>query len=76
MIKLDISGTKATLQRGRWTCTHKVIERYLNSLIDPLGPSGADPYPELTIAKEAARRLRGTIISLDSQPIFRLDVVY
>lgn len=51
---LNINGTAATVQNGRWACANPTYLKLLNTTVDPLGPGGDDPHPDLTLAKKAA----------------------
>jgi len=48
----------------------------LHSMIDPDGHSGADPYPDLTIAEEAAKAYGGKVIEVDKVPDAPKDRVF
>jgi len=48
-----------------WTSTDKDIEGYLNSLLDPWGPSGSDPNPDYTAALQAVELLGGKVVVYD-----------
>lgn len=62
MIKAVIQGIPVIINDHEWTSTDKDLERLLNSMIDPAGPSGADPYPDKTYAMEAIEALGGRIV--------------
>lgn len=59
MVKVDFSGIIATIEDMAWSCEDKQLEDILNSTLDPLGPSGADPDPNYTAAVDAIERLGG-----------------
>lgn len=62
---VEINGTRAVIRDYVWHSTDKALETVLNTLLDPLGPSGADPNPDATAAEEAVKRLGGRVISAD-----------
>lgn len=53
MVKVDFNGIIATIEDMVWSCDDDQFEDVLNSMIDPLGPSGADPDPNHTAAINA-----------------------
>lgn len=61
---IDIHGIEATVTDGVWSCPQPSIQRLLQAMRDPDGPSGADPNPDLTLAREAAEGLGGTVTEL------------
>ena len=67
MIKVIVAGTNASVEHYLWSCENKVIEKYLNAVRDPLGPSGADPYPDLSLAEDAVKRLGGEVLEFEEQ---------
>ncbi len=62
---IRIGDTEATIDGYRWTCEDTTLERLLNLMLDPFGPSGADPNPDVTAARRAAVRLGGEVIRED-----------
>jgi len=58
-----------------WECSDSVMRKLLNSMVDPDGPSGADPNPPLTVADQVIAVLGGKIVSFDEEP-YDPDVVY
>lgn len=70
-----IGGEKATIDGYKWTSDDQALEELLNALLDPLGPSGADPNPSLTAAQEAVKRLGGEVVRFD-KPKFDPEAVY
>lgn len=67
MVVIDISGTRASVQNYEWVCDSPAILAVLNSFKDPDGPGGADPYPDLTLARKVEKRYpdKVSIISYD-----------
>lgn len=59
------SGLEATAADYAWRCADSVIERLLNTTIDPDGPGGEDPNPDYTLAQRAVRRFGGEVIAFD-----------
>jgi len=62
-----ILGKKATITDYEWRADNPAVANLLNSLLDPAGPSGADPNPDLTTAQEIAIRFNGEV--LDFEPV-------
>jgi len=65
MVSASIMGVEAQVENWVWSCENTLLENYLNIMRDPLGPSGADPYPDLTLAESAVERLGGKILKYD-----------
>lgn len=57
-----IGDTEATIDGYRWTCEDKTLEKSLNLMLDPFGPSEADPDPDVTAARRIAARVGGEVI--------------
>lgn len=64
-IDLGLGLSKATIDGYEWTSDDKIFEDLLNTMLDPYGPSGADPNPDLTAAQAAVKQIGGKIISFD-----------
>ena len=62
IIRIDL--IEATIADYRWTSKNKVLADMLNAMLDPLGPSGADPNPDGTAAIEAAEMLGAELVSV------------
>ena len=62
---ISLLGMKATIQAYEWVAEEERLKSLLNSLLDPFGPSGADPNPDLTAAQEAMHILGGEVVSYD-----------
>lgn len=75
MVKVEIAGITATIENYEWKSDNKSLEGALNSMLDPYGPSGSDPYPDLTAATEAMERLGGEVVEYD-EPKDEGDKVY
>lgn len=65
MVVIEIGGRRAYIQDYKWHSKDKEFEDLLNSYLDPHGVSGADPYPDGTMANYVVKRLGGKIISDD-----------
>jgi len=77
MILVQIWGVEAGIDELQWVVpTEPRVEKFLNSLIDPLGPSGADPYPDLTVAREVVDRFGGAITYQDPVPDIDENKIY
>jgi len=70
-----IGGERATIDGYEWTSDNQALEDLLNAMLDPLGPSGADPNPSLTAARSAVDRLSGEVVIFD-KPEFDPEAVY
>lgn len=75
MVKVQVGGIIATIKNYKWTSDNKHLEGALNAMLDPYGPSGSDPYPDLTAATEAVERLGGKVMEYD-KPKDEGDKVY
>lgn len=60
--KVRIYGYEASISGLKWTCSNKPLEELLNSMREPLGPSGADPDPDYTAAMRAIEELGGELL--------------
>lgn len=65
MVTVDFAGTIATIDGLEWSCEDDSLQSLLMAMLDPLGPSGADPDPDHTAAKDAADKLGGKITQRD-----------
>lgn len=75
MVKIKIGDVEATIENYKWTSKDKRLENLLNTKLDPLGPSGADPYPDLTAARQVVDWLGGEIVEYDKPPDYSQDRV-
>jgi len=62
---IQIGLIEATVDGYRWECKEHWLKRVLNAMLDPHGPSGADPNPDLHAAREAVKVFGGQIVSYD-----------
>lgn len=76
MVKIEIGGIEATIENYEWTSKNKKLESLLNTMLDPLGPSGADPYPDLTAAQAAVDRLGGRVVEYDKPTDYPKGTVF
>lgn len=65
MVKIELAGVMAIIENYEWASDNKHLQDALNAMLDPLGPSGADPYPDLTAATEAMEKLGGEVVEYD-----------
>jgi hypothetical protein len=48
MVTVNIAGDIATIDGYEWQSDNESLQELLNAMLHPSGPSGADPYPDLT----------------------------
>lgn len=60
------NGVSAVADGYAWRCADPVMTKLLNTLLDPYGPSGADPNPDYTLAQRAVGWLGGEITAFDA----------
>jgi len=65
MVRVKFGPYEATIEGYQWNCKEKSLEKLLNASLHPYGPSGSDPYPDLTAAKKAAAEFNGEILDYD-----------
>jgi len=58
-------GVEATIDGWRWRCPWAALERLLNAMLDPEGPAGGDPAPDVHAAERAAEVLGGELVQAD-----------
>jgi hypothetical protein len=73
---VELKGEVAYFVDYKWTASNKTLERQLNELLDPLGPSGSDPAPWITAAKQAVESLDVTVVELGPKPEYDSEVIY
>jgi len=76
MVKVKIGGIRAAIKDYEWLSKDKKLAKMLNAMLDPLGPSGADPYPDLMAARQAMERLGGEIVEYDKPTDYPGDMVF
>lgn len=62
---IEMGGARATIENWHWTSRRQVLADVLNRMLDPIGPSGADPAPNYHAALEAIERLGGKILDYE-----------
>ncbi len=65
MVTVDFGLAVATIDDLEWTCEDAGFLSLLTAMLNPLGPSGADPDPDYTAAMAAIEQLGGTITQRD-----------
>ena len=76
MIRVDVLGVEAAIDGYKWTCKEPMLQNILNAMLDPFGPSGSDPNPDLNAARDSVSRLGGKIIDEGPKPSYSPDRVY
>jgi len=70
---VEIGGATAIIKAGEleWSSDEDWLEKSLNDLKDPDGPSGADPQPHITMAREAVEIYGGRVVEevIDDTPL-------
>ena len=71
MVTAQFGPYKATIEGYKWSVPEsESMEKLLNASLHPYGPSGSDPYPDLTAAREAVEELGGKVLDWDDiEPI-------
>ena len=75
MVTIKVGEFEATIENYQWRSDFEPLAQTLNALLNPLGPSGADPNPDYSAALHAIEVLGGEILSFDDAS-FDADVVY
>ena len=60
-----IAGQGVVIDGYRWAGEDDALVGLLNAMLDPGGPSGADPNPDLHAAQAAVEALGGEVVSYD-----------
>ncbi len=80
MITMEVGGITATYRDGAWSSKAQDADAVIDTLNAMMheqpGPSGADPYPALTLAQDIARALHGRITDEGKPPAFDPKVIY
>ena len=63
MVEIIIRGKPAIIDHYRWKTEDGELKKELDQFLDMFGPSGWDPDPDYTVAKEAIENLGGKIVS-------------
>lgn len=76
MVTIEIYSKQATIQDYVWSCEEPTIADFLNATTDLNGPSGSDPYPDLTAALRAIKEAgSGRVISF-LRPVYDPEMIY
>lgn len=67
-VKIRLGANRAYIQDYHWFSPNKAMESALNSMLDPNGPSGSDPYPDKTAADAVVAQLGATIEYISPLP--------
>ena len=70
-----IDGSTAIVDDYEWFSSNKELERDLNAILDPDGPSGADPNKDYHAAKYAVWLFGGKVVQFDPT-IHKEGVIY
>lgn len=68
MVIVQILNDQARIQNGQWKSSNRILEKNLQVFSDMSKVYTSDPYPDLTLAKQAVERLGGEIIKQDPKP--------
>jgi hypothetical protein len=66
-VLVELGGILAAFEEGEWKCDDPSTKAVLDTLVDPEGPSGADPDPDMTMA-EKAKRVGAVFLSRNNRP--------
>ena len=72
---IKVGAFEAILDGWEWTGDDAWFVDKLNSMLDPEGPSGSDPAPDLHEARRTAKELGGQVVRFD-KPEYVKDTVY
>lgn len=67
-VTVQIGDSLATCKDWQWSSTDKQLEKKLSGLLDPRGPTGADPWPDATAAQAAIAKYGGKIVGTSNRP--------
>lgn len=80
MITMEVGGITAVYNGVEWSTKDTEADAVIDMLNVMMhaqpGPSGADPYPALTLAQGIARQLHGRITDEGKPPTFDPKVIY
>ena len=62
---INIYGLMATADGYEWECRDPVTKALLDTLLDPAGPSGADPNPDYHLALAAIEEFGAEMVRFD-----------
>ena len=72
MVTVQFGASIATIDGYKWRSANLPLASLLNARLPLYGPSGADPNPDLTAARELAAELGGTIID-EGEPMESIE---
>ena len=73
---IAVQRQRATIDNYRWTGDSAALVELLNARLDPYGPSGADPNPDLSAAIRIADELGGEVVDRGKPPKYVRGRVY
>lgn len=73
--RIKVGEFIANIEEYVWSSNTEGLEDILNGFLDELGPSGADPNPDLHVAMEVVEVLGGEVIDYDV-PEYVPDRIY
>ena len=62
---IKVLNWTATIDAYQWASANENLARLLNAMLPTWGPSGADPNPDYTAARQAAEVLGGKVVAYD-----------
>ena len=72
---IELAGMQATIDGWNWTGEDERFIALLNAMMDPGGPSGADPAPNTHEARRMAELLGGKVLEFEL-PEYDREAVY
>lgn len=75
-VVISLGGQRATIDDGAWTSDDPNLQEFLNEVKDEDLDSGADPWPDMTQARDVLRRYGGQIVDEGQPPRSRLGRVH
>lgn len=68
MIIIQLLKTQARVENQKWSSPNRSLEKLLNAMVGTSEVYTSDPYPDLTLAEQAIKKLGGEIIKQDPKP--------
>lgn len=65
MVKIETMKQIATINKYKWQSKNEALTAMLNAYLPTNGPSGADPNPDLTAARNIVAIFGGEILHAD-----------
>jgi len=72
---IELAGMQATIEGWNWTGTDEQLVTLLNSMLDPIGPSGGDPAPNTHEAQRVAELLGAEVVEFEL-PEYDPEAIY